>query len=136
MKYVLSLLIALTLNAAANLLMKVGMKDVQASGGLLQKGIFGAVATVIGNTTLLVGLTCFGLNAAFYMYALQSKTLTISLAYPIMVGGGFALIATIAHFHPALAETLTWPQKFGVGLVLVGVLLIASQGMTSQTASM
>ena len=61
------------------------------------------------------------------MYALQSKALKISLAYPIMVGGGFALIAVVAYVHPALAERLTWGQMAGVALVLIGIVLIASQ---------
>ena len=72
----------------------------------------------------MVGLFCFGINAAFYMYALQSKDLKISVAYPIMVGGGYAVIALVARLHPALAESLSWGQIAGVGLVFVGIILI------------
>ena len=127
MRYVLALFVALVLNACANLLMKVGMKSVEASGGLFKDGAAAAFKTVWTSAPLLVGLTCFALNAVFYMYALQSKSLKISIAYPIMVGGGFALIAVIARFHPSLAERLTWGQITGVGLVLAGVILIAAQ---------
>lgn len=125
MPYVLALFVALVLNAFANLLMKVGMKSVEASGGLFKDGALTAIKTVLANAPLLVGLTCFALNAVFYMYALQSKSLKISIAYPIMVGGGFALIALVARFHPSLAERLTWGQFAGVALVLVGIILIA-----------
>ena len=127
MRYVVALVVALVLNACANLLMKVGMKSVEASGGLFKDGAAPAFKTVLTSAPLLVGLTCFALNAGFYMYALQSKSLKISLAYPIMVGGGFALIAVMARFHPSLAERLTWGQITGVGLVLAGVILIAAQ---------
>ena len=127
MRYLLALLIALILNACANLLMKVGIKPVAASGGLFRDGTLPALKTVLTSAPLLVGLACFALNAGFYMYALQSKSLKISLAYPIMVGGGFALIAVMARFHPSLAERLTWGQLAGVGLVLAGVILIAVQ---------
>ena len=127
MKYAIALCIALMLNAGANLLMKVGMKSIQASGGILKDGPIAAVKTILSSVTLITGLTCFGLNAAFYMYALQSESLKISVAYPIMVGGGFALIAIVAHWHPALAESLTWGQKLGIASVLLGVVLIASQ---------
>jgi small multidrug resistance pump len=127
MRYVLALLVALVLNACANLLMKVGMKTVEASGGLFKDGVGLALKTVFTSGPLLVGLTCFALNAGFYLYALQSKSLKISIAYPIMVGGGFAMIALIARLHPALAERLTLGQVFGVGLVLVGIVLIAAQ---------
>lgn len=126
MKYAVALGIALILNAAANLLMKVGASSAQAAGGLVKGGLVSSVKTVLTSTPLVIGLICFALNAAFYMYALQSKALKISIAYPIMVGGGYALIATVACLHPALAETMTRTQKAGVALVLVGIVLIAS----------
>jgi small multidrug resistance pump len=127
MKYVLALIVALVLNASANLLMKIGMKSVAASGGVLKDGVAAAVATVLTSRVLVIGLFCFVLNAVFYMYALQSRTLKISIAYPIMVGGGYALIAVIARYHPSLTERLTWGQAVGVALVLLGIGLIAVQ---------
>ena len=128
MKYVVALVAALVLNASANLLMKAGMKSVHASGGILKDGAFAAVATVATNVPLMIGLTCFALNAALYMFALQSPALKISVAYPIMVGGGYGLIALVARFHPALAERLSAGQMIGVALVLAGITLIAVSG--------
>jgi small multidrug resistance pump len=127
MKYFVALMAALVLNASANLLMKIGMKSVAQDGGVLRGGVFGAIKLVLSSAPLVIGLTCFALNAAFYMYALQSKTLKISVAYPIMVGGGFALIAVVAHVHPALLERLTAIQMVGVALILTGIILIAAQ---------
>jgi len=126
MKYAVSLMVALVLNAMANLCMKIGMKSISESGGLLKDGFLAAGRTVLGSTTLVAGLGCFVLNAVFYMFALQSRSLSISIAYPVMVGGGYAIIATVAHYHPSLQESLTLCQKLGVGLILVGVLLIAN----------
>jgi small multidrug resistance pump len=131
MKYVLALLVALALNACANLLMKVGSKTVADSGGMLRDGIAGAARMVGTSWPLLIGLLCFALNAAFYIYALQSKALKISVAYPVMVGGGYALIALIARFHPVLNERLTLGQTIGVGLVFLGIILIAAQTQTA-----
>ena len=125
MKYALALMIALTLNAAANLLMKTGVKPLAESGGVLKDGVIAGVRMVTSSVPLMVGVICFALNAAFYMYALQSKTLKISIAYPIMVGGGYALIAVAARFHPDLMERLTWGQTVGVAFVLLGIVLIA-----------
>ena len=132
MKYVIALGVALVLNAGANLLMKVGMKTVHESGGILKDGAASAVWTIATSAPLVVGLTCFALNAVLYMYALQSPALNISLAYPVMVGGGYAVIALVARFHPALRESLTMGQHVGVALVLVGVILIASQSEPAQ----
>lgn len=127
MRYVLALGVALTLNATANLLMKIGMKGASASGDVLRNGFVDAVRTVGTSAPLMIGLLCFVLNAAFYMYALQSRALKISIAYPIMVGGGYALIVVIARIHPALLERLTWGQMIGVAMVLLGIVLIAVQ---------
>ena len=131
MKYVVALIAALVLNACANLLMKAGMKTIEKSGGVLRDGIAAGVKTVLTSPILVIGLSCFAINAFLYMYALQSKSLKISLAYPIMVGGGYALIALVARFHPALNERLTWGQVGGVALVLIGIVLIASQSGTA-----
>lgn len=128
MKYVVALGMAMLLNAAANLLMKVGMKSVAGSGGLLRDGPIAAAGLIATSGVLLIGLTCFGLNAALYMYALQSKSLPISVAYPIMVGGGFVLIAVVARVHPALAERLSIGQLAGVAMIMAGIVLVASQG--------
>ena len=130
MKYVVALVVALVLNAGANLLMKVGARSVSDGGGLLRDGPVAAVRIVLSNTTLMGGLCCFAFNVMLYMYALQSKSLKISIAYPIMVGGGYALIAIVARFHPALGERLTVTQMVGVGFVLMGIVLIASGGRT------
>lgn len=126
MKYVIALGGALVLNAVANLCMKMGSKAAAESGGLLAGGLSGGVKTILTNPVLLIGLTCFALNAALYMYALQSHTLKISIAYPIMVGGGFAIIAIVAAIAPNLRERLSAGQWIGVALILAGVITVAT----------
>ncbi|MGB0714853.1 MAG: hypothetical protein ACPGXK_03190 [Phycisphaerae bacterium] len=127
MKYVIALVLALSLNAAANLLMKTGAQALAARGGLLADGPAAAVGKILTTPALLIGLICFGLNAGFYMFALQSKQLKISIAYPIMVGGGFAVIAVLAYVLPHMKERLTSIQWGGVVLVLAGIMIIATQ---------
>jgi small multidrug resistance pump len=122
-KHVIALGLALVLNAGANLMMKAGMTRVEASGGLLKDGPAGGVGTILASPILLAGLLCFALNAFCYMYALQSKALKISLAYPIMVGGGYAIIALAAFF--LLNERLATWQWIGVALILAGVMIVA-----------
>ena len=90
----------------------------------MRDGLAGGIRAVLTSGTLMLGLFCFAVNAAFYMYALQGRALKISIAYPIMVGGGFALIAVVARLHPAFAERLTWTQMLGVGFIFLGVILI------------
>jgi multidrug transporter EmrE-like cation transporter len=130
-KYVIALVGALVLNATANLLMKMGSKAVAASGGLMAAGPAGAIRTILTTPALLIGLTCFALNVFLYMFALQSPTLKISLAYPVMVGGGFAIIATVAYLAPNLRERMSSGQWVGVALILAGVFLVATRTPTT-----
>lgn len=125
MRYLAALGAALLLNATANLLMKLGAGSVAESGGVLKNGLIAGIRTVLSTPSLVIGLSCFALNAAFYVYALQSTALKISIAYPIMVGGGFAAIAVAARVHPDLQERLTVFQWLGVCLILIGVVVIA-----------
>jgi len=123
MKYSLALVVALLLNATANLVIKFGMKQIAEGGGVLARGVLAGLVSVLTNPLLVVGIFCFGLNLLFYMYALQK--LPLSVAYPVMVTTGFAIIVTVAGLR--LRERLTLAQWAGVGLILVGVWLVASQ---------
>ena len=124
MKYAIALVVALVLNAAANLMIRFGMKamDAQLDGaGILDGGVPGLIRLLLQNWILLVGLTCFALNVVFYAYALQK--LPISMAYPIMVTGGFVIIVTVAGL--ILKERLTMVQWVGVAAIMLGVTLVA-----------
>jgi small multidrug resistance pump len=120
MKHVIALILALVLNASANLMMKVGANRLGDAGLTLQRGL---VNLVTRNWVLLLGLACFATNALFYTYALTGKHMKISLAYPIMVGGGYAIIALVAWYY--LGERLSAGQWLGVAMILVGVILVA-----------
>lgn len=124
MKYVVALVLALTLNAAANLMIKFGMRgiDVELGGASpMSDGVGGLVRLLFRHWVLLAGLCCFALNVVFYAFALQK--LPISIAYPIMVASGFGIIVTVAGFM--LGERLSLAQWGGVVAILLGVTLVA-----------
>ena len=124
-KYAIALVIALVLNASANLMIKFGMHAINtelAGAGVLSQGPVGAMKLVLRHWILLVGLGCFAANVVFYAFALQK--LQISVAYPIMVTVGFAIIAVVAGWK--LGESLSMVQWIGVGAILLGVTLVAS----------
>lgn len=122
-RYFLALVVALSLNAAANLMMKFGMERFNDSGVTGADGAFVVARTLATNWVLILGLFCFAFNVLFYTYAL--KGLPISMAYPIMVTAGFAIIVTVAGVY--LHERLGTAQWIGVGLIVVGVFLVASR---------
>jgi len=125
MRHWIALLTAMFLNALANLLVKIGAKQLEAGGGMLSGGPAEGIRRFVSNPTILLGLFFFGTNVLLYIYALQGKSLKITVAYPIMVGGGFVIIALVARYHPVLAERLTTGQWTGIVLVLVGIMLLA-----------
>ena len=131
MRYGIALLMALLLNAAANLMMKFGSVGLRASLAADPRRDMGTLAGMLAHNWILVlGLFCFATNVLLYTYALQ--VIKISIAYPIMVAGGFAIIAVVAWL--ALKETLTPMQWGGIALILIGVFLVAREARTAAGA--
>lgn len=121
MKYWIALSLALVLNATANLMMKFGSVGVKADLEATPGRDVGTLAKVLAqNWVLVLGLFFFAANVVFYTYALQA--IKISVAYPIMVTVGFAIIAVVAWM--GLRETLLPVQWAGIVLILIGVYLV------------
>lgn len=116
------LMIALVLNAGANVLMKVGARSAElhplAEGASLPQKVFHFL-----NLATVAGILLFGANVLFYRKALDR--LDISVAYPIMTSGGFVLVAVAAVMLPILSEKIGLGQAAGMALIAVGVWLVA-----------
>lgn len=124
MKYVVALIVALCLNAAANLMIKFGMRGIDlelAGGGATSGGLGGLIRLLLRHWVLLAGIGCFALNVVFYAFALQK--LPVSVAYPIMVASGMGIIAVVAGM--LFGERLTGVQWAGLVAILIGVTLVA-----------
>lgn len=87
-------------------------------------GIEAILKSTLLNVWFMAGLTCFGLALVAYKFVL-GKGVKLSVAYPLMTTCGFAivLLASRIFFH----ETLNPLQWFGIGLLVAGIWLIASQ---------
>jgi small multidrug resistance pump len=123
-----ALVMALVLNAGANLLLKFHARYMKPTD-LQFDGVNSIWHLIARNWLLWLGLFCFATNVLFYRFALGK--IRISIAYPIMVGGGFLIIAVIAWRY--LGEALSVTQWAGVALILVGIVLV-SRDMTPGTA--
>ncbi len=121
--YWIALGAALIMNATANLMMKFGMERYKAAGVSPGQGVAAVVAALASNWVLLLGLGLFAANVVLYTFAL--KGLPISVAYPIMVTLGFAIIVVVAGWR--LHERLSPVQWLGVALILGGVWLVGSR---------
>ena len=108
------LICAFTLNAIANILLKVGS----------EKGIvllsYSPILFFKNNWPFLLGLSLFVLNVIFYFLALRVTPL--SVAYPVMVIMSFLIINLYAYFF--LGEKITSMQFVGYVMIVLGIILV------------
>jgi len=111
--YVL-LAVALTLNALANVSLKIGAARLPAwSDPAL-------VGRLFANRYLLLGIALFGLNVLVYATALARVNL--SVAYPVMVAGSMIVVVLLSATW--LREPVTSVQLSGIALLILGIVLV------------
>ena len=124
MIHIISLVVALVLNATANLLIKAGARAIeQQRVGEAAVPLVGALKAAMVSPWIIGGVICFGLNLAAYSYALTK--LPVNWAYPIMVSAGYAIIVCGAAVW--FSERLSPRQIVGVAVILAGVWIVASE---------
>lgn len=106
--------IAFTLNAAANIILKIGSQN---GFQLEDKNIFSLIAN---NYLFILGVFLFGINVIFYFLAL--KTIPLSTAYPAMTIMSFLIINGAAFFY--LHEKINSIQIIGYIAIVVGLILV------------
>lgn len=119
MTYLL-LFLALTSNAVANILMKLGSE--QFSQGL--KLFFQKPSVFFSNAPFFGGLVFFGV--ALLLYTQVLARMSLSVAYPIMTSLGFAIV--VGYSVMVLDEHLMWWQWMGLVCILLGVVLLSFEG--------
>ena len=108
------LAVALTLNALANVLLKVG------SARLPEWGDPALLPRLFGNAYLLLGIVLFALNVLVYATALAR--LNLSVAYPVMVAGSMIVVVALSAAY--LKEVVTPVQLSGIALLILGIVLV------------
>lgn len=108
--------ISIVLNALANILMKVGaLKPKQTYG------IWDVMCNMAMNPIILAGIICFALGLAAYNYVLIR--INLSVAYPINTSLGYILVILASWLF--LKEDITALQLGGIGLIIIGVWMVA-----------
>jgi multidrug transporter EmrE-like cation transporter len=111
----LILALAILFNATANVLIKVSMSRISASGGV------SVLVAALSQPAFWMGLISFGLALA--AYSLVLARLNLSIAYPIMVSMGLVIVVLISGFY--LNESISIMQILGFSLIVTGVWLVA-----------
>jgi multidrug transporter EmrE-like cation transporter len=114
------LVVALLLNASANVLLKVGSRTETA---LAEDASILAKALAFLNAATVVGIALFAANVLVYRKALDK--LDVSLAYPIMVAGGMVVVAVAAALLPILSERVSALRMVGMAVIAAGVWMVA-----------
>jgi small multidrug resistance pump len=117
------LVVALVLNAGANVMMKVGANNAITLGE--NASLWSRVTNFLNAATILA-IVLFAANVLAYRKALDN--LSVSVAYPIMVSTGMIII-TIVAATPILGERIALWQIVGMVLIGLGVWLVAG-GLT------
>ena len=111
--------IAITMNALANIFMKIGMTKANKISELSISVIF---QKMILNIWVILGVLCFGIALLAYNYVLSH--IKLSVAYPIMTSVGFVIVVTVSYLF--LNEKLEIWQIIGIVLITIGVWFVAS----------
>lgn len=120
MKSWIFLAVALVLNAAANILLKVGSR-LESLAPETSERLASFLKTF--NVATMAGLFLFAVNVVFYRKALDG--IPISVAYPIMVSLGLVLVVLAAIWIPLLNERVDARQVAGMALIGIGVWLVS-----------
>lgn len=107
------------LNAAAQLLLKAGVKDV----GVIQltpSTLFSAGLKLAFEPHILGGLTCYVVSVVVWILALSR--VQVSIAYP-MLSLGYVVTAFAA--WALMGESVNAMRMTGIAVIIVGVYLVA-----------
>lgn len=111
------ILLNVTLNAAAQIFLKLGARDGFAAG---DGGAMALAVDLAMRPGLIGGLLCYGLSIVLWVYVL-SRT-EASYAYPFL-GLGFVMVAAAGWFF--LGETLSMQKVIATLVIVAGVVMLA-----------
>ena len=113
------ILTGVMLNAAAQLLLKVGSRAISGLAFNLANG-WTLAERIALNPPILAGLACYVISVVFWILALSR--VDVSIAYPMLSIG---YIVTAMAGWLLLAESLSVTRVAGIFIIIAGVWLVA-----------
>lgn len=116
----LLILCCVLLNAAGQLLLKVGADHLVAGKAQASQGVLALAVSAGAWPWIVGGLACYVVSTLLWIPALSR--VDVMVAYP-MVSIGYAVNAFVAWRF--MGEALTLERGAGIGVILVGVLILS-----------
>ena len=117
MLYIL-LAAAIILNAAANILIKAGMRHM---GSLAGRSVVEIVLGMFSNPFLICGVVSFAVTLG--LYSLVLSKMNLSVAYPVMTSLGLLVVTTFSWMF--FSERIAFIQWAGYIFIIAGVWMVA-----------
>ena len=112
-------LTGVALNAGAQLLLKAGSRAISDVEFSLANG-WTLAERIALNPPIVIGLACYGISVVFWILALSR--VDVSIAYPMLSIG--YIVSALAGWL-LFAEALSAARVAGIGVIIVGVWLVA-----------
>ena len=109
---------AIILNAAANILIKAGMRHM---GSLAGRPFIDVGLGMIANPFLICGVISFAVTLA--LYSLVLSKMNLSVAYPVMTSLGLLVVTTFSWLF--FSEKISFLQWSGYIFIIAGVWMVA-----------
>lgn len=113
---IIMLILAILLNASANISIKIGMLKVGEADSLIA-----LLKRAIAQPTLIIGVALFAL--ALIAYCMVLIKLSLSVAYPVMVSMSLVIVVLASYF--IIKESIARIQFIGFFLIIAGVWMVA-----------
>lgn len=120
MNTIVFLAAAVTMNAFANISIKLGVNRLPSISGQPWAEI---IRRVVFNPWLILGVALF--VAALGAYSVVLSKMNLSIAYPLMTSLGFLIVTAFSLL--VFNETLTAMQWLGLLIILVGIWLVSNR---------
>ena len=116
--------LSIVMGVGGQLAIKLGVSH--AGGGLPSgAGLAGLLAFIVRSPAILGGLLLYGIGALAWVVVLSR--LDLSLAYPFLALN-FVFVVAVSRF--VLGEPVPWLRWVGVGVICVGILVVARSAAT------
>lgn len=116
------IILSVSLSSGSQVALKRGMLATNVQDALQGGNIQAIILSIVTSPFVLGGLFGFGLSVLVWLFVLSKVPL--SIAYPfVALGIGVTVIAGVMLFGESISPT----GAIGVGLILLGIFLVAAQ---------